>query len=148
MTESRRLAGFTLLEVLVALVIVALGLIAAFGQVNQTLTTASRLRDKTLAHWVAMNEITRLRLLGEFPAIGSRSDEVEMARVTWVYTIKVQKTPMDTFRRVDVSVAFADRPDSVVTTVSALLASQPQGAPPPPAAGQGEADWRPLEPSR
>jgi len=128
--------GFTLLEVLVALVIVALGLIAAFGQVNQTVMTASRLRDKTLAHWVAMNEMTRLRLQGEFPPVGDRSDEVEMARTTWRYTIKVVKTEMATFRRVDISVSFADRPDTVVTTLSGLLASQPQAA-----AAQAHTEW-------
>jgi general secretion pathway protein I len=126
MTRPAPQRGFTLLEVLVALVIVALGLIAAFGQVNQTLTTASRLRDKTIAHWVAMNEMTRLRLLGEFPAVGDRSDEVDMARTTWRYTIKVVKTEMAAFRRVDISVSFADRPDAVVTTLSGLLASQPK----------------------
>lgn len=145
MTDTPRQRGFTLLEVLVALVIVALGLIAAFGQVNQTLTTTSRLRDKTLAHWVAMNEMTRLRLLGEFPAIGSSSDEVEMARMTWRYTIKVVKTPMESLRRVDISVSFADRPDAVVTTLSGLLVSQPQATPLPP--GQVEAQWLPLEPT-
>ncbi len=83
MTESVRQPGFTLLEVLVALVIVALGLMAAFGQVNQSLTVSSRLRDKTLAHWIASNEMTRMRLLADFPAIGTRSDEVEMARTNW-----------------------------------------------------------------
>ncbi len=136
MAEPALQRGFTLLEVLVALVIVALGLMAAFGQVNQSVTTASRLRDKTIAHWVAMNEMTRLRLQGEFPATGSRSDEVEMARMTWRYTVKVVKTEMANFRRVDISVSFADSPDSVVTTVSGLLVSAPAG---PPA--QGFTEW-------
>jgi general secretion pathway protein I len=138
MASPGRQCGFTLLEVLVALVVVALGLIAAFGQVNQTLTTASRLRDKTIAHWVAMNEMTRLRLKGEFPPTGSRSDEVEMARTTWRYTIKVVKTEMATFRRVDISVSLADEPDAVVTTVSGLLASSPQAQAP-----QVFTDWPP-----
>lgn len=126
-----------------ALVIVALGLMAAFGQVNQSLTVASRLRDKTLANWVAVNQMTELRLLGEFPAIGSRSDEVEMARTTWRYTIKVVKTPAAAIRRVDISIAFADRPDTVVTTLTGFL-----GRPPPkgPATAQ-PAEWVPLEPS-
>lgn len=141
MTEPGRQSGFTLLEVLVALVIVALGLMAAFGQVNQTLTVSSRLRDKTLAHWVAVNEMTRLRLLGEFPAIGSRSDEVEMARTNWRYTINVVKTPLDALRRVDISVAFADRPDSVVTTLTGFL-GRPQAASAQGGGAQAEqADW-------
>ena len=56
--------GFTLLEVLVALVIVGLGLMAVFSQLNQTIMTASMLRDRTLAHWVAVDRITELRLEG------------------------------------------------------------------------------------
>ncbi len=142
MADAQVQRGFTLLEVMVALVIVALGLMAAFGQVNQTLTVASRLRDKTLAHWVAMNEMTRLRLLGEFPAIGSRSDDVDMARTTWRYTIKVVKTPVEALRRVDISIAFADRPDAVVTTLTGFL-----GRPAPTTTGTGtapQADWNAL----
>ena len=143
MADTPLQRGFTLLEVMVALVIVALGLMAAFGQVNQTLTVASRLRDKTLAHWVAMNEMTRLRLLGEFPAIGSRSDDVDMARTTWRYTIKVVKTPVEAIRRVDISIAFEDRPDSVVTTLTGFL-----GRPAPATTGTPtviQADWNVLE---
>ena len=143
MARSRRAGGFTLLEVLVALVIVALGLLAAFGQVNQTLTVASRIREKTIANWVAVNEMTRLRLLGEFPAISSRSDEVEMARTNWRYTIKVVKTPVDAIRRIDISVARENRPDSVVTTLTGFLGRPPAGKPVPPPGG--EADWLPLE---
>ena len=139
MADPRRQRGFTLLEVMVALVIVALGLMAAFGQVNQSLTVASRLRDKTLANWVAVNQMTQLRLLGEFPAIGTRSDEVDMARTTWRYTIKVVKTPLAALRRVDISIAFADRPDAVVTTLTGFLGRPGQATQAASAAAQ--ADW-------
>jgi len=139
MADPRRQRGFTLLEVMVALVIVALGLMAAFGQVNQSLTVASRLREKTLANWVAVNQMTRLRLLGEFPAIGTRSDEVEMARTTWRYTIKVVKTPLAALRRVDISIAFGDRPDAVVTTLTGFLGRPAQATQGASAAAQ--ADW-------
>lgn len=143
MAEGRPQRGFTLLEVMVALVIVALGLMAAFGQVNQSLTVASRLRDKTLANWVAVNQMTGLRLSGEFPAIGTRSDEVDMARNTWRYTIKVVKTPLAAMRRVDISIAFADRPDAVVSTLTGFV-SQPSAKPPAPAQ---VASWEPIEAS-
>jgi general secretion pathway protein I len=146
MAERQAQRGFTLLEVMVALVIVALGLMAAFGQVNQSLTVASRLRDKTLANWVALNQMTELRLLGqsgEFPAIGSRSDEVDMARNTWRFTVKVVKTPLATMRRVDISVAFADRPDTVVTTLTGFLGKPPAKAP----TTTKPSEWVPLESS-
>lgn len=144
-SAPRTLRGFTLLEVLVALVIVALGLMAAFGQVNQTVTATSRLRDKTIAHWVALNEMTRLRIKGEFPAVGTRSDETEMARNRWRYTIKVVKTDLAAIRRVDISVAFADKPEGVITTLTGFLGQPPATQ---PTAKPGDiADWLPLEPA-
>lgn len=141
--HSSRAAGFTLLEVMVALVIVALGLMAAFGQVNQSLNAASRLRNMTLAHWIAVDQITRLRFLGEFPAIGTSSDEVEMANTRWVYKTKVTKADLETLRVVDVSVALADSPDSVITTVTGVIGAPPP-AQPPPRVSNG---WPKLEPA-
>lgn len=113
--------GFTLLEVLVALVIVGLGMIAVFSQVSQSLTATARLRDKTLATWVATDRITELRLAGEFPDVGDRSDELDMAGVRWVYSIKTTDVGVEDFRRVDVTVAFADQPDRQLVEVSGFL---------------------------
>ncbi|MCL4792758.1 MAG: type II secretion system minor pseudopilin GspI [Gammaproteobacteria bacterium] len=144
-SERLRRSGFTLIEVLVALVIVALGLLAAFGQVNQTLTTASRLRDKTFADWVALNQLTAQRLLGEFPAVGSSSGETEMGRAKWRYTVKVENTDFEDLRQIVVSVAFADNPDQVVTSISGFLGRATGKSVVP---GNQRADWAPMEPDR
>ena len=107
---SARARGFTLIEVLVALAIIAFGLIAVFGQVSQTATAALRLRDKTLAQWVALNKITELRLTGQYPRAGSTdSDDVEMAGVRWHYEVKFSEAGDVTYmRRADVTVSLAD----------------------------------------
>ena len=123
--------GFTLLEVLVALVIVGLGMMAVFTQLNQSLTAVSRLRDKTLANWVAVDRITEMRVMGEYPKIGQLEDEVEMANSTWLYTIEVQATPVDNLRRLDVTVSFADKPGDVLATVSGFVAPVGQNPPRP-----------------
>jgi general secretion pathway protein I len=142
-TDRSPSAGFTLLEVLVALAIVALGLMAAFGQLNQTASTSARLRDKTFAHWVAQDRLTELRLQREFPPLGNRSGEVEFAGVAWKYTLRVEATPRPDVRRVEVDVAFAERPEARLTTLTGFLGQLP--VPPGPAAPP-EADWFVIDP--
>lgn len=139
-SDFRHRGGFTLLEVLVALAIVGLGMIAVFTQLNQSLLATSRLRDKTLANWIAVDRITELRITGQFPEVSERTDELEMARSTWAYTVKVSQTPVEKLRRVDVSVSFADAPDNVVATVTGFI-GEPQAS--PVAASSG---WSLLDP--
>jgi general secretion pathway protein I len=135
-SDARRAAqGFTLVEVLVALAIVAFGLIAVFGQMNQTATAASRLREKTLAGWVAMNELAKLRLSGEFPAVGTRSDEIEMANQRWHYEMRISETEGDYLRRADVTVALADAPGRPLATAAGFVAESATTAPGPAATG-------------
>lgn len=68
--------GFTLLEVLVAMAILSLGMIAVFSGMNQSLSVTTRLRDKTLASWIATDRITELQISGEYPDAGTRRDQV------------------------------------------------------------------------
>ncbi len=126
--RNQAIKGFTLIEVLIALAIIAFGLIAVFGQLNQSALAAARLRDKTIAHWVAMNLLTERRLSGEFPGTGTESDEVEMARTVWRYEIEFSETAVANMRRADVSVAFAVDPDRPVATASGFFMESPSGA--------------------
>ncbi len=133
--------GFTLLEVLVALVIIGLGMMAVFGQLNQSLIAVSTIRDKTFANWVAMNRIAELRLSGEFPKVGEQRDEVEMAGMRWRYRMKVSDVGVDGFRRIDISVSQADDPERELVTLAGFLA-RPSDATP---ANAGR--WLPGDPN-
>lgn len=104
--------GFTLIEVLAALVIVALGMLGVIEAVTQSARNGTYLRDKTLAHWIGMNVITERRLQPDPPPIAESSDEVEFAGARWKWTMRVSQTQVQSLRRMDVSVRPADAPDS------------------------------------
>ena len=136
--------GFTLLEVLVAMVIVSLGILAVFGQINQSVAGASHLRSKTLAHWIAIDRITEIRLKQAYPGVSERSDEIEMANMLWRYTIKISEVPdlpVGKLRQIDVSVAYEDTPDSILATATGFI------APPGSATATATGGWPPIDPN-
>ncbi len=96
--------GFTLLEILVALAVVAVALAALVGQASRNLENTARLRDHTLAHWVAMNVVTELQVNDEWPRVGERKGSGEMAGREWFWTLKVSSTADRNIRRLDVEV--------------------------------------------
>ncbi len=116
--ESQR--GFTLVEVLVALAIIAFGLVAVFGQMSQSATAANRLREKTLAEWVALNQLAELRLSGVYPPVGTRSGDVEMANSSWHYEMKVEDREFS--RLVEVRVSYTADTQRPLALVSGAVA--------------------------
>ncbi|HET9695102.1 MAG TPA: type II secretion system minor pseudopilin GspI [Steroidobacteraceae bacterium] len=121
--------GFTLIEVLAALVIVALGMLGAITAVNQSVRNGTYLREKTLAHWVAMNVITERRLQTSAPDVAETSGEVEFANERWRWTLRVTQTEVRSLRRMDVSVRLASAPDtSSLASLSGFYGSAIGGA--------------------
>jgi general secretion pathway protein I len=106
-----RRRGFTLIEVLAALVIVGLGMLGVIQAVIQSVNSGTYLREKTLAHWIAMNLLTERRLQTAPPEIGTSSDQIEYAGQRWRWTVRVSETAVETMRRFDVSVGMADAPE-------------------------------------
>jgi general secretion pathway protein I len=119
--ERRRASGFTLLEAMVALVIVALGMMAVNGQLNRYVVAAGFVEEKTLASWIATNEITALSVGQTWPDLGSRDEDVDFAARKWRCHIVVSATDVTNLHRVDVSVALADAPERVLHKVSGLV---------------------------
>jgi general secretion pathway protein I len=103
----RASSGFTLIEVLAALVIVSLGMMAVIQAVSQTASNSAYLHEKSVAHWIALNRVTEMRLALQPPPTGESSGEVEMSGARWHWSAVVVATQLASMRRIDVSVARA-----------------------------------------
>lgn len=113
--------GFTLIEVLVALVIVSLGMMAVKTQLDRYVMTAQFMENKTLASWIGSNKVAELSTQASWPAIGDSDEVLEFAGRLWQLETKVTETQVDNLRRIDVDVALADRPDEIVQRISGLI---------------------------
>lgn len=118
--------GFTLVEVMVALVIVAVGMIAVHSQLGRYVASTVFIEEKTLASWIATNKITELSVTPEWPELGEDEEELEFAGRLWNVRTEVSETEVQNLRRIDVYVSFVDQPERVVHQVMGLV------EPPPP----------------
>lgn len=100
--------GFTLIEVLVALAIVAIGMAAVLSTLTSSASTVVYLRDKTLASWVALNHIAEQRLLPQPPQLGKSDGDVDYAGQKWRWHQEVVETSVKGMVRMDVRVRPAD----------------------------------------
>jgi general secretion pathway protein I len=109
--------GFTLIEVLVSLGIVAIALVAGLQATTALTNNAQRQSDVMLAHGCAANELTALRLARQFPNIGESESACEQVGQTFRVVMKVAATPNPSFRRVDAQVFEGNSPVLRLSTV-------------------------------
>lgn len=119
-THRRPVRGFTLLEVLVAVAILAIALTAIIAGGARYASTAASLREKTLAMWVAHNRLTELTLAPQWPSIGTSNDNVSMGGERWTWKVTVKATQDPTLRRVNIRVTHVNDDHSLVS-MSAFL---------------------------
>ena len=114
--------GFTLLEVMVALAVLAITMGALIKVTDSYAFNAGYLQEKTLGQWIAENKAVEYRLMQEFPTVGNKTGETEMARVDWQWRVKVSNTDDKRLRRLDISVALKQRDlDNPITTLVAFV---------------------------
>lgn len=127
MSPQRR-GGFTLLELMVALAILAIALSAVMRAVGAATGNVDELRMRTLAGWVADNRLAEHRARRDWLPVGKSEGQVEQGGVLFRWTEEVQATPNAHFRRLEVkvwSVPAADgaRPPRVLSTLNGFLTS-------------------------
>ena len=136
----RRVVGFTLIEVMVALVIVSLALAGVAASMGQMIDTANTMRDRTFASWIAQNKIAEMRIAGVMPEVGESSGEVDYANTTWAWTATVSETGVENLMKVDVTVSYAGY-DDTVRKVTGFIGE-------PVAPGQSNLAWDAGQPNR
>ena len=100
--------GFTLIEVLVALTIIAISLGTLMSTSGTQAQQTAYLKHKTLAHWVAMNEMTLLQVEEEWPSVGEKKGSSKMVNVEWFWLRTTKKTADDDARQVELQI-FSDK---------------------------------------
>lgn len=156
---SRARGGFTLIEVLVALAIVAIGMTALMSALTSSASNTVFMRDKTLAEWVALNQVEAVRLALQRPQKGESDGDAEMAGRKWKWHQEVMETEVKGIMRIDVSVKPSDvsGDNNWYTTVSAITGDAlalPRGdipyydrPPPSGVGGPGQPGGNPRNPT-
>ena len=121
--STKNQTGFTLLEVMVALLIVAISLGGAVKVIGNAAANSTRMSNKTFANWVALNQIAELRISKSWPKLGEVKGDAEMSGRKWAWSQQAIKTDDDNIRRIELSVwSEKDKKSSPFVTVIGFLA--------------------------
>lgn len=99
-----KIHGFTLLEVIVALAVLAITLTAVIKTTAENAENVRYLRDRTLAHWVAMNVLTDIRARKEWSPLGKQEGTAMMANQEWSWIHYTENTLDKELRRITIEV--------------------------------------------
>jgi general secretion pathway protein I len=121
-----RTAGFTLIEILVALAIVAVALAAGMRAIAQSSDGATALKQRTLALWVAQNRLASAQLAPTLPPLGDRAGSARQAGAAFAFRESVSGTPNPSFRKIEIVVSDPAVPDYALARLVGYLGQPPQ----------------------
>lgn len=119
--SDNRGAGFTLLEVMVALAVAAIGLGAISKSMISNVGVADQLKQRTLGTWVASNRMAELRMYRQFSSTGGQSGQAEMGGVKWRIEEEFSSTADPNISKVNITV-FAESDDRNVASLTGYVA--------------------------
>lgn len=126
-------AGFNLIEVLVALMLLGLVVSISIETSIGDIALYKRNQDTALARWVALNRIAEVQLQGGYPPIGSKKGEMFMGHNRWLWQQDIMATPHKDLRRIEVSVFALDKPQERIDVQVGYIANpQPAASPAKP----------------
>ena len=123
--NARNTGGFTLIEVLVALAIVSIALLAALRAAGQGTNSVAALRARTLAGWVAENRLAEHRARGDWLPLGLQRGQETEGSIAFDWREEVIATPNPAFRRLDVTVYAAPDKSYVLSHFTGFVVNPP-----------------------
>lgn len=106
MTVQRKNSGFTLIEVLLALTIIAVALTALLKSIAQNVENTHRIKEKTVSHWVAMQGIAMVQLgLLQINQNQETTQDTTMLGEHWYWRAKTSATPIKSIQLVTISIS-------------------------------------------
>jgi len=122
---NRRAAGFTLLEVMIALAVFAVVSAALVRNAAVAVRQTTIIEERSLGIWVAENQLSQMRIQvrsdENYPALGTNRYAVNLADRDWEVVVKIAATENADIRRVEVAVSAAQQPDQVVADLAGFL---------------------------
>ena len=118
--------GFTLIEVLVALAVISIALLAALRAAGQATNNVSELRKRLFASWIAENRITTHRARGDWLPLGTHHGTEQQANIEFNWREEVIATPNTAFRRLDVFIYIAPEEAHVLAHFTGFVVNPPK----------------------
>ncbi len=123
--SRRNSRGFTLLEIMVALAVLALAMGALIKTASDFTSNQTYLRDRTMTAWVARNVLVQYQLDNQWPRVGEKKGTLKMGWQEWEWLADISQTDEEKLRRIDVEVRALDSEDDDPITVLSGFLKQP-----------------------
>ncbi len=117
--------GFTLIEVIIALAILAIALTAAGRATQGTADSSATLKTRMLATWVAQNRLAELQLAEKLPDKGERNGEAEQGGLRFQWKESISQTKNESILRAEIAVSSAAAPDYIAAKLVGFLTNLP-----------------------